>query len=194
MIEQSWPYLLAVSCLSALVFIVFKKRSGKQQLDPRLSQKERMFTSILEKAVGEGFRVVCKVPMDAVFDAETTLSERAQRKAVKPLLGLQFDYIVCAQSNDAIICAVELDDHIYHKARDKQQDLFIEELCYETGLPLLRVAPQNGYNLVEIIERFEHTISAFGLEKPNVEHTKFNLKVIEAYRPQHRFTDPLAKG
>jgi len=172
-IEQSWLYLSALVIFLILLLVFFKKVRAKQEIDPNLSQKERMFTSILEKAVGEQYRVICKVPMEHVFEAESGLSDRAKKKVTKPLKSLQFD-----------ICAVELDDHEYHKKRHKQQDLFIEELCYEAGLPLLRVAPQNGYNLVEIIERFERTISAPNTANSELSQAQFSLKMVDVYRPQ----------
>ncbi|MDO6594876.1 DUF2726 domain-containing protein [Neptuniibacter sp. 1_MG-2023] len=184
MIEQSWLYLSALVIFLILLLVFFKKVRAKQEIDPNLSQKERMFTSILEKAVGEQYRVICKVPMEHVFEAESGLSDRAKKKVTKPLKSLQFDYIVCAVNNSAVICAVELDDHEYHKKRHKQQDLFIEELCYEAGLPLLRVAPQNGYNLVEIIERFERTISAPNTANSELSQAQFSLKMVDVYRPQ----------
>ena len=51
------------------------------------------------------------------------------------------------------------------------------------GLPLLRVAPQNGYNLVEIIERFERTISAPNTANSELGQAQFSLKMVDVYRP-----------
>lgn len=175
MIEQTWLYLAAGLLLCVLLLILFRKISGKKPTIQNLSQKERMFTSILEKAVGGGYEIHCKVPMSNVFQASSENSERQNRKAIKSLRGLQFDYIVCDSVTNKIVCAVELDDHQYDHKRHKNQDLFIEDLCYETALPLLRVAPQNGYNLMEIIERFEQTVSATQQEKVSTPGEKFNL-------------------
>lgn len=184
MIEQTWLYLAAGLLLGALLLILFKKISGKKPTLQNLSQKERMFTSILEKAVGGGYEIHCKVPMSNVFQTPAEKSERQKRKAMKSLRGLQFDYIVCDSATNQIVCAVELDDHEYDHKRHKNQDLFIEDLCYETALPLLRVAPQNGYNLMQIIERFEQTISASTKDDFSLSSNKFNLRLATPFSPE----------
>lgn len=184
MIEQTWLYLAAGLLLSVLLLILFKKISGKKPTLQNLSQKERMFTSILEKAVGDGYRIHCKVPMSNVFETSAEKSERQKSKAMKSLQGLQFDYIVCDSVTNQIVCAVELDDHEYDHKRHKNQDLFIEDLCYETALPLLRVAPQNGYNLMQIIERFEQTISASTQQNLPLPGNKFNLRLATPFSPE----------
>lgn len=184
MIEQTWLYLVAGLLLSSLLLLVWKKASGEKATDHNLSQKERMFTSILEKAVGDGYDIHCKVPMYKVFQSSSGTSERKKKKAIKPLLDLQFDYIVCDSVTNKIVCAVELDDHDYDHKRHKNQDLFIEDLCYETALPLLRVAPQNGYNLMQIIERFEQTISTETQDSLPLSDNKFNLLLESSFSPE----------
>ena len=183
MIEQSWLYLAAGASLLVLLIIFVKKISGKNPLDQSLSHKERMFTSILEKAVGGQYIIYCKVPMEDVFETTSEKPIRAERKALKLVQGRQFDYIVCDPSSRKVVCAVELDDHHYENKRHVKRDLMIEDICEDAALPLLRVAPQNGYNLVEIIERFERTIAAYSEDNSAVEFNKFNLKVADRYSP-----------
>ena len=186
MIEQSWLSLAAG--LLVIVFLVFlvKKRLATQTIDQSLSHKEKMFTSVLEKAVGEQYTIYCKVPMLDVFEVATVKSERAKRKTLKPLQGRQFDYLVCDISGKRVICAVELDDHHYENQKHQKRDLLIEDICLDAKLPLLRVAPQNGYNLVEIIERFERTILLTELEESIDTPSLFNLKVIDPFFEENK--------
>lgn len=184
MIEQSWLSLAAgLLVIVFLVFLVFlvKKKLGIKAIDQSLSHKEKMFTSVLEKAVGGQYTIYCKVPMLDVFEVTVVTSERAKRKALKPLLGRQFDYLVCDVSGKRVICAVELDDHHYENQKHQKSDLLIEDICLDAKLPLLRVAPQNGYNLVEIIERFERTISLTELDENIDISSRFNLKVVDPF-------------
>ncbi|WP_286236968.1 DUF2726 domain-containing protein [Neptuniibacter halophilus] len=158
MIEFSWIYLLAGLLFCAIALFLLVRTKDRNTLDTSLSHKEKMFSSVLEKAVGDHYLIHCKVPMNQVLQASPELTERARRRALKPLRNLQFDYVVSDIRSGAPVCAVELDDHEFDKKRFKKQDLQLEELCHAANLPLLRVAPQNGYNLVELIERFERTI------------------------------------
>ncbi len=181
MIEQSWLSLAAGLLVIVFIFFLVKKKLGTQTIDQSLSHKEKMFTSVLEKAVGGQYTIYCKVPMLDVFEAASVKSERAKRKALRPLLGRQFDYIVCDVNTKKIVCAVELDDHHYENKKHQKNDLLVEDICLDTKLPLLRVAPQNGYNLVEIIERFERTISATEVDSLCELPAKFNLQVTSAF-------------
>lgn len=181
MIEQSWLSLAAGLLVIVFIFFLVKKKLVTQTIDQSLSHKEKMFTSVLEKAVGGQYTIYCKVPMLDVFEVASVKSERAKRKALKPLLGRQFDYIVCDVNTKKIVCAVELDDHHYENKKHQKNDLLVEDICLDTKLPLLRVAPQNGYNLVEIIERFERTISAPEVDSIGELPAKFNLRVTSAF-------------
>jgi hypothetical protein len=178
-IENIWAAPAVGGGILALAGFTFLGLRRTKQPDLSLSQKERMFSSVLEKAVGGKYRVYCKVPMVDVFEATDKRSERSQRKALKPVRGILFDYIVCDSQTHEVVCAVELDDHQFDKKTFKEKDLFVEQLCQDVGLPLLRVAPQNGYNLVEIIERFERTIVP--VDYVREAKSKFKLRVTKSF-------------
>ena len=184
MSEVTLLYLAVAFVLLVLLFVLRKLLKGKPQLDQSVSQTERMFTPVLEKAVGGQYLLYCKVPVADVLQPSASISERAQRKALKPVQGRQFDYLVCDKTTQEVVCAVELDDHSYDKKSFKKQDLFLEDLCQSVYLPLLRVAPQNGYNLVEIIERFERTIAPAAPAEAPVYSAKFNLELCSRFEPQ----------
>lgn len=144
----------------ALLLVLLKKRAPVVAQKTTTSLNERMFHPVLEKAVGGRFDIVCKVPVNEILTPEQNLSKRAQKKALKSLQGYIFDYLVVQKDSRKVICAVELDDHKFDKKTFKKQDLFLDQLCEEVGLPLLRVPSKRGYDLAEIIERFERTIEA----------------------------------
>lgn len=181
--DKLWIYITSGAAVFVLLLVVIIRAKKSKAPDNSLSHTERMFTSVLEKAVGGQYQVHCKVPMPEVLKALPEQSDRAKRKALKPIRNRQFDYIVCDASTNSVICAVELDDHAFDKKRFKKQDLFLEDICQDVNLPLLRVAPQNGYNLVEIIERFERTISSALTTGAVGQQTKHKLSVVEQYLP-----------
>lgn len=177
-----WIYLLGIAVVSlGLVFFVRSLFAAKS-LDRELTHKEKMFQAVLEKAVGGQYQIFAKVPMAEVFEPAEGRSLRAQKRALKPLRNRMFDYVVCDLSGRKVVCAVELDDHSYDNKQFKKTDLFIEQLCQDANLPLLRVAPQNGYNLVEIIERFERTIAPHSMV--DAAHTSARLQVVTEFTPK----------
>ena len=177
--EQLWIYAAGGAAAFLLLLTLLIRAKKSKGPDATLSHTERMFTSVLEKAVGGQYQVLCKVPMTQVLEALPDISERAQRKALKPVQSCHFDYVVLDSASNRVICAVELDDHSYDKKRYKKQDLFLEEICQDVNLPLLRVAPQNGYNLVEIIERFERTIAPVNYEQSQA--GRYRLRIIQEF-------------
>jgi len=148
---------IAVTLLLALVLYI-SRRPVVKQVDLSTTLHERMFMPVLEKVVGEQYEIISKVPLSEVLQPAENLPKRAQNKAVRIVQGRQFDFIVVDKASRSIICAVELDEHKFDKKTFKKQDLYLEDLCQQIGLPLLRVPSQRGYNLSELIERFERII------------------------------------
>lgn len=171
--------LLAIAVLGlALLLVLLKKRAPVVAQETTTSLNERMFHPVLEKAVGGRFEIICKVPVNDVLTPEQGLPKRVQKKALKSVQGYIFDYVVVQKDGLKIICAVELDDHKFDKKTFQKQDLFLDQLCEEVGLPLLRVPSKRGYDLAEIIERFERTIEA----APRTEFkSKTKLSVTEQF-------------
>lgn len=172
---------VAIVVLLLLALLLLTRRSAVAEVDKSTSLNERMFAPVLEKAVGGQYRVVAKVALDDVFEPLTTLSKRAQRKASKSLQGRLFDFLVVDKFSGTIICAVELDEHKFDKKTFKKQDLYLEQLCQKIGLPLLRVPSQRGYNLSELIERFERIIEPAVIDAERITSAKVALQVKPAF-------------
>lgn len=158
MSQQLLIYITLAIFFIVLALLLILRKTHRKPQDYDISSSERMFGAVLEKAVGGRFEIYCKVPLAQVFEPSHSLSERAKRRALKQVQVYQFDYLVCERDTRKVVCAVELDDQGFSSKDFKKKSAPLEQICQSTALPLLRVAPQNGYNLVEIIERFEQTI------------------------------------
>lgn len=172
---------IAVFSLIALALFLARK-SPTPQVDKSTSLNERMFLPVLEKAVGGQYEIFPKVTLSEVLEPVDTLSKRAQKKAVRSIQDRNFDFVVVDRARKAIICAVELDDHKFDKKTFKQQDLYLEDLCRKVGLPLLRVPSQRGYNLSELIERFERIIEPSIVNAQIVTASKIKLSLKQTFR------------
>ena len=136
---------------------------------------------VLEKVVGEQYEIISKVPLSKVLQPAENLPKRAQNKAVRIVQGRQFDFIVVDKASRSIICAVELDEHKFDKKTFKKQDLYLEDLCQQIGLPLLRVPSQRGYNLSELIERFERIIEPVIADAEIKAYTNAKLRLKKSF-------------
>lgn len=175
------PALTLLLIIAAV--LILKNRKQPESTAQPLTPNEMMFRSVLEKAVGGRHAIYDKVPVTDVLQPVQAESDKARRKALKPVQGRFFDYLVCDRDTRQVLCAVELDDHAYDKKSYKKNDLFLEQVCADARLPLLRVPKQNGYNLSEIIERFERTVASIGPAEAPVYTAKNALCVKAEYSP-----------
>ncbi|WP_420600179.1 DUF2726 domain-containing protein [Neptuniibacter sp.] len=171
---------IAVTLLLALVLYI-SRRPVVNQVDLSTTLNERMFMPVLEKVVGETYEIISKVPLSEVLQPAENLPKRAQNKAVRTIQGRLFDFIVVDKASRSIICAVELDEHKFDKKTFKKQDLYLEDLCQQIGLPLLRVPSQRGYNLSELIERFERIIEPSIVNAQILSTSKMALVVKQSF-------------
>ncbi|MDF2181869.1 DUF2726 domain-containing protein [Neptuniibacter sp. CAU 1671] len=151
---------LLVVLLLLWLLIRWRRAAAAIPVIPKLTPVEMTFRSILEKAVGDRYRVHCKVPITQLIEPSQAKSPGQVKRALRAVSGKIIDYVVCNATDGEIICLVELDDHRYESNKDYRRDLELEGFCYQVALPILRVPVQKGYNLTELIERFENTVAS----------------------------------
>ena len=124
----------------------------------QLSNSERAFLSVLEKAVGSNFYVIGKVKAFEVLQLEKATA-LTSKMILKNFDAYYFDYVVCAINSQAIACVVEL-EKVASSGRDNRSysrlnEELMQGFCQRSLLPRLIVSEQRGYDLNELIERFE---------------------------------------
>lgn len=121
----------------------FKK---KTQL---LTSIERGFLALLEKAVGDDFKIVNRVKLNDLIDIKDSVSAKAKRAALLKASAKYVDYVLCDPNTFRIIAAVDLVNHNKggHKAK---QDWFINGALEAAGIPHIRIKVKAGYQVEEI--------------------------------------------
>jgi len=122
------------------------------------SHSERAFLSVLEKAVGSHYYVIGKIKAFDLLSFDNGNGFYA--KAIQSNFSdYYFDYVVCTAHSHQVVCVVELErSYISNKSKRRWSSLleaFIQQFCTNSELPRLIVAEQRGYDLNELIERFE---------------------------------------
>ncbi|GHB64464.1 hypothetical protein GCM10008107_12020 [Psychrosphaera saromensis] len=121
----------------------FKK---KTQL---LTSIERGFLALLEKAVGDDFKIINRVKLNDIIDIKDSVSAKAKRAALLKASSKYIDYVLCDPNTFRIIAAVDLVNHNKggHKAK---QDWFINGALEAAGIPHIRIKVKAGYQVEEI--------------------------------------------
>lgn len=124
---------------------------------PDLNYAQQNFLSVLETAVGSAYEVRGRVrALDILRADQQGFKSKTLARAYQNYF---FDFVICRRSDQAIVCVVELSQSRYFsKGRQRQVralEALLEDYCQRVKLPRLVVAQQRGYQLPELIERFE---------------------------------------
>lgn len=118
-----------------------------------LSAAERSFLGVLEQALGEGYRVCPKVRVADAISVRRRLPRGERQRAFNRISSKHFDFILCRSTDLKIVCAVELDDSTHQRKDRQERDMFLEEVCSVSSLPLLRFPAKAAYTVSDIRER-----------------------------------------
>lgn len=150
--------LLGLGGLVLLAFLwsLLKSFRGHRRypyvLDPSLlTASERALMEILERVLGERYRVHVKVRASDVIDLAPRLSRRERERAHERLADHRFDFLICDRESSAMRCAVNLAPR--SRLRKEPGRNALDRICEAVGLPLVRLRESTDYSAVEIEER-----------------------------------------
>ncbi len=174
-------WILGVLSRLILAAIFFLKLGNNIQMDwrrdaiglraahYRFNNSERAFLAVLEKTVGSHYYVVGKVKAFEILQLEVNSGLYA-KLMLKLFNNYHFDYVVCTAHSHETVCAVELEKLINARQANPAWLEMLEKLmqgfCNSSQLPRLIVSEQRGYDLNELIERFEAVTAAIELPIP----------------------------
>ena len=151
---MEWALVLILGLIVAVTLVAshfmdnsnpypFKK---KQQL---LTSVERGFLALLEKSVGDQFKIINRVRLNDIIELKDTVSGKARRSALLKTSSKYIDYVLCDPTNMRIIAAVDLVHHAKGGHKSKQ-DWFINGALEAAGIPHIRIKVKAGYQVDEI--------------------------------------------
>jgi hypothetical protein len=122
------------------------------------SLAERSFLGVLDDAVGRDYRVFGKVRVADVINVRSVSDRSAWQRAFNKISAKHFDFIVCKRDDLSIIGAVELDDKSHQKSKRIVRDQFLEKICSDISLPLLKIKVQKSYYFNEIKQQVDEIL------------------------------------
>jgi hypothetical protein len=151
------PIMIAVALvLLVAVAVRLALPGGRSTLFPYhrkatlFSPAERSFLGVLERAVGNHYRIFGKVRIADVVETKRGLSGSHRQGAFNRINAKHFDFLLCDKQSLSVVCAIELDDKSHQRSSRQQRDAFVTELCRNVGLPLLRTRASKGYSVQEL--------------------------------------------
>ncbi len=117
-----------------------------------LSADELALYELLDKAVGERYRILVKVRAADVVDVTAVPRRAPWYHAVNRIGAGHFDFLLCRKDDLGVVCAIE------YTASPAEQEPFIEQLCQSIGLPLVRLSAERARSFSEVQSALESVL------------------------------------
>ena len=96
-----------------------------QKVETLFSPAERSFFGVLEKAVGDKYRVLGKIRLADMIFPRNGLSRSDWQKSFNRIVSKHVDFALCKKDDLSVVCAIELDDSSHKKSGRKDRDQFL---------------------------------------------------------------------
>lgn len=129
-----------------------------------LTAAERSFLGVLEKIVGDRFRIYAQVRLADVISIRPGTEKRQRQMALNRITSKHVDFVVCEKFTLEVLCAIELDDSTHSKEDRMARDRFVEGVLHTANLPLVRVVARAGYQPDEVRKSLEKVLGPLNAE------------------------------
>lgn len=112
---------------------------------------ERSFLGVLDSVIDTGnHRIFGKVRVADLLEPEPNGNRSQWKSAFNRINAKHFDFVICNSCDLTPVVAIELDDASHKQSKRQQRDAFLEKVCAQVGLPLVRIPAKRGYQLEEV--------------------------------------------
>ncbi|MBS3799038.1 MULTISPECIES: DUF2726 domain-containing protein [unclassified Pseudoalteromonas] len=109
------------------------------------TQVESAFLTLLERAVGDNYRIVSRVKLADIIDCKSGLTNKSKRIALTKLKNKQLDYVLLDKTKLTIVAAVDLVNNANKGGHKAQRDWFVSGALETAGIPHIRMKVKSGY-------------------------------------------------
>ncbi len=157
-----WSYRMEFALLSILVLVVgasiaaskFSDDGGNPYPFKRkqsiFTQVESAFLNLLERAIGDQYKIVSRVKLIDVIDCKEGLSPKSKRAAIAKAKNKQLDFVLIDKEKMTIVAAVDLVNNANKDGHKAQRDWFVNGALEAAGIPHIRMKVKAGYRPSEV--------------------------------------------
>lgn len=154
---------IAFLLLAILIVVsVLALRFNQDELDTPFSKKpqlfntaERQFLNMIEAAVANEFRVICRVRLSDLVSLRKNIKGNTGKSAIVKAGSKQIDYVLCDKNDMTPVMAIDLVYGSGAHGHNTQRDLFVNSALEAASIPHVRIKAKPGYSVDEIKECIE---------------------------------------
>ncbi|WP_372761729.1 DUF2726 domain-containing protein [Pseudoalteromonas sp.] len=114
------------------------------------TQVESAFLTLLERAVGDQYKIISRVKLIDVIDCKQGLSAKSKRAAMAKAKHKQLDYVLVDKEKMTVVAAVDLVNNSNKDGHKAQRDWFVSGALESAGIPHIRMKVKAGYRPNEV--------------------------------------------
>ncbi len=116
------------------------------------TQVETAFLGLLERAVGDNYRIVSRVKLTDIIECKQGLSGKSRRIAMTKAKNKQLDFVLLDKEKMTIVAAVDLVNNANRDGHKAQRDWFVSGALETAGIPHIRMKVKSGYQTAQVRE------------------------------------------
>ena len=114
------------------------------------TQVERSFLSLLEKAVGDKYKIINRVKLADILELKDNADAKTRRTALLKLNAKYLDYVLCDSTDMSIVAVVDLVNNSNKAGHKAIPDWFVSGALEASGIPYIRMKIKAGYSVADI--------------------------------------------
>jgi hypothetical protein len=116
---------------------------------------ERQFLSLIERAVQDEFRVICRVRLIDLLSLRKNTQQKIAKSALIRAGSKHVDFVLCDKNDMTPVMAIDLVYGSGKNGHNTQRDFFVNGALDTASIPHLRIKAKSGYTLSDIHECIE---------------------------------------
>ncbi|MEO3878286.1 DUF2726 domain-containing protein [Rheinheimera fenheensis] len=142
--------LVVVVALVASRFIDSGNPFPLQKKTSLFSPVERSFMQLLEKAVGNDYKILNRVKLADLMELKSGISDKARASTLVKLNAKYLDFVLCDPNDFSVIAVLDLVNNSSKDGHKAVPDWFVNGALDAAGVPYLRMKIKAGYTAADI--------------------------------------------
>lgn len=143
--------LVLVAVLASRLTERYSPYPYKKRQETFFSATEEQFLTLLERGLGDQYRVFTKVRLgDVVSVRDKGLSRGAIREAQGKVANRMLDYVLCDRNNGMRVVAVIELEPVESNEQQAKRNWFLKNSLTAAGIPFMRFKAKSGYRSEEL--------------------------------------------
>lgn len=152
---------------------------------------ERTFLGLIEEAVGNEFRILCRVKMSDILTIHQNTNKRISKNAATRAGSKHLDFVLCSKEDMSPIIAIDLVRNTGKDGYKSQRDFYVSGALDAARIPHVRIKVRSGYKVKDIRECIQAKLSKVKLKQLNAPTPSSGGKLANEFAKQVKPTRPI---